>query len=96
MLKMNLETYRNKKKNKDKRHFKRVYNMEAPAFFFYLANIPSTLMKALIKAVRNQDMSRPFYDLINIAKIRKHIIYYKRKKGNERCRRTCFFDKKGY
>lgn len=83
MPKMNLETYRNKKKNRDRRRFHRIYNTESPTFIFYLTKLPGTLVKALIQVIRKQDVSRPFYDLINIAKIRKQIMFYKRKKANE-------------
>ncbi len=72
-----------KKKSRDKPHLKRVYNMEAPTFVFYILNLPSLIVKTIIAAIRKEDMTKPIKDLRMIAMIRKQVISYKKKRGAE-------------
>lgn len=74
-----LKTYKQRRTNRDKRHFRRIYNMEMPTFMFCMFRIPKVLILILIHLIIGKDVIKPWFDMIYISRIRRHIMYYRKK-----------------
>lgn len=76
-----LKTYYQKKENKDKRHFKRIYNLEAPKIIFYMYSSPALLIRMIYRLIANKDIFEPYYNLVDVAQIRQVARYHKKKEN---------------
>lgn len=76
-----LTSWKKLKTQRDKRHFHRVMNMEIPMAMYMMIHFPAIVFRCIMNYCKKDDVLKPYMDMLTIAKVRREVIYYRKKRG---------------
>ena len=75
------KTWSELKTKRDKRRFHRVWNMELPLPLYMAVHMPMILLCMFKNYIKKEDILKPYMDMVQIARVRREVVYYKKKRG---------------